>query len=384
MITKTEMKGYYLYDSTNIISEGVRKKIHSQCELFSEEIGKCVEIPLKKRKNILMKLCRRIPLCPDGIDWKSIYRNLDADYIYIRKIPVTLSFLIFLKKVKKKCSSTVIVIEIPTYPYDEEMKREEGILFRPILYRDMLGRQLLYKYVDYVSVMGRVGKKLWRIPAIKTFNGVDLDVFSERNPIEHNGVIRLVCVANFARYHGIDKLLYGLEEYYGNGGDRLVEVYLAGAGVVSSLIDIVDKTKYIKNKVFFKGVLNVMQVKKLYDECDIGVVSLGYSRIGLSYNTTIKSKEYLAVGIPFIGDTEIDVLNGKDYNFYRQITDYDKTVDFHEIIQFYDEIFQGGKMQSMVNIAHEMRQYAELHVSRKKAMQDVCDSVKIEYERRRK
>lgn len=371
------MIGYYIYEDGSNVPYGVRKKIKNQVDVFEKNLGECYELPIGTDTSFIGKIKKRVSLISNGVKWDDGIKAAKADYVYIRKSLFTLDFVSFIKKIKKINIHNKIIIEIPTYPYDGEII-SSGIKMWPLLLKDRIARKYLQTYVDYLAVIGRANDKIWNIPVIHICNGVQMDKIRLRVPQNNSEEsIKLVCAANFSQYHGIDRLLKGLECYYRNDGDKKVEVHLAGDGPeLQSLKNIVDKSDYLKPYVIFYGKLNSNEINELYDKCDLGIVTLGYSRIGLDYNTTIKSKEYLAAGLPFIVDTDIDVLDSdKNYPFIYKVEYGESELNIGDIIEFYEKNITYD-LNNRVRIADEMRELAQECADFEINMQKVIDVIK--------
>ena len=93
-------------------------------------------------------------------------------YRYFYSSPWFISYLKFLKKINLK-----VILEIPTYPYDGEVKDNFFTKW------DKKYRKELHKYVDK-GVTYSNDKKIWGITCINISNGIDLDEIKLRNKKE--------------------------------------------------------------------------------------------------------------------------------------------------------------------------------------------------------
>ena len=96
---------------------GVAKKIRNEMKAFNlhgieTEVVYVQELPKWKKA---------LPFS-SSFDWDSVdVRN--ADYLYIRWEPVSAPFLRFLKRCRQNNPGIRTVMEIPTYPYLDELKK---------------------------------------------------------------------------------------------------------------------------------------------------------------------------------------------------------------------------------------------------------------------
>ncbi len=93
---------------------------------------------------------------------------------------------------------------------------------------------------------------------------------------------------------------------------------------------------------------------ELYDICDVGVVSLGCYRIGISRLSAIKTREYAAKGLPMILSGYIDVFPQEKYNFLQLVPEDDTPVNIEQMIAWYDELC-GINGEKRVELAKNIR-----------------------------
>ncbi len=99
----------------------------------------------------------------------------------------------------------------------------------------------------------------------------------------------------------------------------------------------------------------------VFDKCEIGISSLANKEIGVTCSSTLKSKEYLAKGLPIISDTMLDVfVNQNKYFFYILKNDF----NINELINFYDSVYTARDKQTIID---DIRTFAE----------QTCDMYKV-------
>ena len=59
--------------------------------------------------------------------------------------------------------------------------------------------------------------QIWGIPTICSSNGIDFDLVSIRKVEKKRESINLIAVAGLAKWHGYDRILRGMGEYYKEG-----------------------------------------------------------------------------------------------------------------------------------------------------------------------
>ena len=79
---------------------------------------------------------------------------------------------------------------------------------------DKLTREQLKKYIDRVVVIAYEGI-VFGIPSINITNGINVEQIKLKQHSEiNNNVIELIGVGNIDFWHGYDRIIYGLKEYY--------------------------------------------------------------------------------------------------------------------------------------------------------------------------
>ena len=344
--------------------DGVQKKIIDQVDAFIK-YGLSVDIIsyyagntiLIDKKNMSTKVLGKGRSKFDVIrEAATICYNYEA--FYIRYPKSDFRFLEFLKKIKSN-SNKKIVIEIPTYPYDAQGK--ETLKGRVIGCIDKLCRKQLHKYVDrVVTFTGE--SQIFGIKTINTINGFDFSKVSPKNQdIDVQKNISLIAVSAMFVLHGYDRLINGLANYYRNGGKRNIVLHLVGQGAsIITYKKIVEKND-IGSHVIFHGKLFGEELYSLYSGIAAGVNSLAIHRENLKVESTLKTKEYSAMGLPIISSSYVDALSKMGNEKFVFMAPADES---------YIDI---DKMQAFIDRIYSEHSVAELHEMIRKDAFGVCD-----------
>lgn len=223
------------------------------------------------------------------------------DMIYIRSFyNVNPSMLKMLNKLHN--AGIKIVMEYPTYPYDIETKNQPFNYFIIFLLNRIFRKQL-YKYVDRIVTFTDL-EEIEGIKTIQMSNGVDFSTLPLKRKKEKSNTINLIAVAEIHYWHGLDRVIKGLGEYYNKEKPISTEVNLTIIGdgdrkLIDLLIKLVINLK-LKNHVKFVGYKSGEELDTLFEEADFGIASLARHRSGISKIKTLKNREYAARGLPFI------------------------------------------------------------------------------------
>jgi hypothetical protein len=369
------MKGAYICSANAERLEGnagVFRKIKAQAVTLGELTGSCSVVFYEPPVSKISKTIARLPFTGGGNVFPNPTSLDDCDYVYIRKPHITSEFIKYLKAQRESCGDRLLILlELPTYPYDKEMSEFKNI---SLLAKDRAGRKKLVGLVDRIVTFSD-DDEIFGVPTIKSFNGVDLHSVELRKcnwePTKDNP-LEILCCARFSKWHGIDRLIEGLHNYYAEGGNRDIRIHMLGVGPELPMLESMVRDGKLEDKVCFHGFKQQSMMDEFYDKCSFAVGSLGVHRLGLTCTSTLKSREYLAKGIPFIYAGDIDVLKKTDFPYAKQVPSDDSPINIDELIEFHDGLYAHA---TQAEIAKRMRDFAIANVSMEQAMSPVADFI---------
>ena len=132
------------------------------------------------------------------------------DFVYLRSNHNANPFTIHMVKRMKKAGMKV-VMEIPTYPYDQEYFNKS---MRRQLIQDRLFRKKFAKQLDAIVTFAEEDF-IFGQQTIKISNGIDFNSVRMKKTSTHpTNELHLIGVAEIHRWHGFDRVIKGLVEYY--------------------------------------------------------------------------------------------------------------------------------------------------------------------------
>ncbi|MBE0472140.1 MAG: hypothetical protein IBX55_21860 [Methyloprofundus sp.] len=152
-----------------------------------------------------------------------------------------------------------------------------------------------------------------------------------------SGIFKIVYIASeFKEWHGLDRLLNAAQDYCGN---QIIEVNLIG---MLSPEQVASLQGIKKINVTFKlhGKLSHIESLQIINECDLGIDSLALDRLGFTVSSTLKSKEYIALGKPFISLTPDQDLIEFENKLWFKPSLRNETFDFLEVVNWFNSIDQ--------------------------------------------
>ena len=294
------------------------------------------------------------------------------EFVYARCFMNANPWLIrFFKRLRK--AGIKAVTEIPTYPYDNEFSNSSDWNMRMDLWMDKHLRNRLYRQMEAVVTFSDA-TQIFGQRTIRISNGVDFDSTPLHQPpilLERAGevALHLIGVAEVHFWHGFDRVLAGIGEYYKKGGKCQVVFHIVGGVHPNYMQDIpqapgfqvlIDKYD-IQDHVIFHGTMFGQQLDDVFNQCQFAIGSLGRHRSGITVIRTLKNREYATRGIPFVYSEQDSDFDHQPYVLKAPADE--SPIDIQQILDFMDHFTMKPE---------EIRKTVE-HLSWKIQMQRVVD-----------
>lgn len=298
-----------------------------------EKLIKIAELP-----NRNFKLLKQISFY--NTFYKSVYKflihsDIRFEFAYIRNMFFCVNSVRLLKKLRK--DSIKVVMEIPTHPVEDEYRLIRNIFRKNLLLALNRLSKFHSKYVNIYAVIGDQCKEYFGRKAINIKNGIDVENTPVKKTAVNEDEIHILAMATMAKWHGYDRLIQGLYEYYKDGGHKEIFIHMVGNDGDGSFADWkkLALSLDLDKRVIFEGYLTGVNLHSVIDKCDIAVSSLAGHRKNIYITSELKSREYMARGLPFIFSTNDEILeNAKGYCF--KVSNDDSNIDFNILIDFVD------------------------------------------------
>ena len=371
-------------------AKGFLKKVISQCNVFKREFGNVYLYISRKDEAVLYKVEKnglqeidtfkynklsvfneesRIRKIKGFLRYNSFLEYLNEiihlykiDVLYLRNSYPTRKLMNILDNKK-----LVKILEYPTYPYEEEYKKIQPKLEHILFWNNKPKK--IEELVDLV--VGISAEKNLNVDEkfILINNGIQLEGLNIKKQNKKN-YLNLLSIANVAFWHGYDRIIKGLHEYYKINPEKEVFYHCVGEGPELTNLKKLTKELNLEKYVIFHGTKTGEDLDKVVDECDIALGSLGNHRKGLYADSALKNREYCARGIPFVIASD-DQDFPETFPFVYRIPKDDSPVDINQVIKWYENL-----IKEHPNYSIEMRKYAEENLSWDAKMKPVIEKIK--------
>lgn len=327
------------YQVEGLIQNGVDVKL---CYLVIDEHGyhkRMINDTIIENygKSFLAKINKRI--CYNSL--KKYILKEHINFLYVRHDLNANPFLVsFFKALKKR--NINIILEIPTYPYDDEFIhaswKDRLQNYTDKLYRNCLSKTL-YKIVTFTDF-----SQIWGIQTINISNGIDFNAVKLKSNNKTNiDELNLIGVADIHAWHGYDRVIRGMINYYKYNRDIKVYFHIVGNGIEQVINDLkqITRDNNLSEFVKFYGPKSGLELDLLFDFADFGIASLARHRSNIVNIKTLKNREYAARGIPFIY-SEIDS-DFENMPYVLKAPANEESIDICRIIDFYSRLNMTAK-----------------------------------------
>lgn len=356
---------YVTYEDSVVQAIGIRKKMQAQYRVFKNVFGEAYYTLyrgqmmhlytggtlLEKELAFTKKECNAVI--------RSWIERYHISRVYVRHYSADRQEILFYRYMNE--AGIRFAVEFPTvFPdsigiIDSKIVAAEDTYYKNRM-REYVRCCTAYQPLDHV----------YGIPCIPLVNGVDMAEQPLKKIRRPDGRVILLAVATYTKWHGHERVIEGMHEYYAGGGGRDIIFHIVGSGgqlgYYENLVEEYGLQKYVN----FCGVLSGKELDEIYDASDLAMGDLGIYKVGLQSGAPIKEREYCARGIPFIYGHD-DMSFGEDNYYARQIPNDKTPVDMRMVLAFYDRMYDGRDFRT------DMRQYALDKLTWDKILQPLID-----------
>ena len=286
-----------------------------------------------------------------GMRWAA--ENLDIDMVYIRRIFCSPFHLKTLEIFKKK--GIVTIEEIPTYPYDELNKHYTALSYKAAAVMDKMYRTKYHRYLDRFVTFSK-HTEIFGVPAICLDNGVDFDTVRFTPTVFPDDRMDMIAVSAMSPCHGYERAIEGIKNYMASDPEIPVYLHLVGDGQERSYWEELTAKYNLQDYVIFHGHRTGDELIEIFDRCQIGLSILGMYKMGMEAVSPLKTREYAAMGKPFVyANSELNI--DENTPFCMRVANDATPLDINAVLSFYRSV------KAIPQICETMNSFAKEHYS---------------------
>lgn len=298
-------------------------------------------------------------------DLMAALENLDAAYdlVYMRYMPVFAGAPRALKKCRRRGAR--LVVEHHTFPF--RYARSSALWMQPFFWYNDRVFDRIAPLVDLHAVMGDAPQTLLGRPVISITNGVDVDGLPLHQGLKEPADLHMLALASMSCWQGYDRLIRAMAAY---PGPEKVVLHLAGSegdGSLAAWMKLAQEEN-LGDRVVYEGELHGEKLDALVDRCDIGVGSLAIYKRRIQNVITLKLREYMARGLPFLYTVEKTDVPWEEA-FSLQVPNDDSPIDMAQVAAFIHRV------RADEGISRRMRAHAARYMTWDPIMRSVLERV---------
>ena len=251
------------------------------------------------------------------------------ELVYIRRLLQRIFFSNKFFRAMK--NSAKVIYELPTYPLDPSDRLSDRFNERVEM---MYFKLFVEPGLDLVAVCLQ---KDCVLPEkyLPFSNGIDAQRYKPGKIPELKEEFTCIAFAHVRYWHGYERVIEGIKKYQGPYTLRF-DIYSNENNTTEELKKAAAKYGLMDNIVFHEAV-PLEEMSGAAAGCHIGIGGLAYHKRGAALDTSLKSKEYAALGLPFIYEVP-DMSINENWPYHFRIPQDDTPIDFEKVILWYKSL----------------------------------------------
>jgi len=392
------MKIIYIFTSPSLTTSSVQTKVISQINglinagaichgsFFTTSIENNIKFndniefyPVKKtNKKYFNNLFQRKELDLTLLEYISSEYS-KVDFFYIRYPGATKHFFEIIKKFGSK-----IILEHQSKELDEirSLMAENKFGFKPSKLMSWYQYSFLPYFLEYyygpkisknikasVSVTNEIGKYQARKGCKNTLvitNGINAKKYNIKKStqlIDELNLLFLKGSSGYSPWNGFDRLIKSIDEYISKTPDGIkIKLLVYGHHVQGEISQ--------RNYLFEGGFVSGTELDEVIQKAHIGVSGIQVYLKNFKEGTSLKVREYVARGLPFIYAYTDPDLNEDSKEFALEFPNDDSVIDMEKVIEFAKKALEDKELPQ------KMRKYAEEHLDYEVKMKQLLEQLK--------
>jgi glycosyltransferase involved in cell wall biosynthesis len=346
---------YLTFQEDSVLYAGVVKKIRGQSAAFAK-LGFSVTYSLWQENNFRFQgnVSQTVPISAEHGIMKRFYeiaaehlQHHTYDVLYVRLDMIDFG-VVQLLRTARAAGVQKIILEIPNYPYLDtyrnsyrfvENKVQRAVSAVKVNLRaaqDQFAGPKLRGLCDAVILFGDDAQTFYGVKAMNATNGINCDALPAVPWPKSGSTIQLIGVAGTLWWQAYDRVLQGMHNYYAKNKKPQYDFRFTLVGGDAKEMPEFRKmveTLGLADRVEMPGFKTGNDLQVFYNRADVGISTLGCFRRGITRCSSLKAREYAAVGLPFLYAYDDDSLPG-DVAWALRVPNDETPVDMERLAQF--------------------------------------------------
>lgn len=211
-------------------------------------------------------------------------------------------------------------------------------------------KKILRKIATGITVSNDIDKyekKYYsRYPTKVISNSIDvLSVPQRTAPVFDGNELKMIMISGWkSEWLGLDLLIRSMQEYKGKAK---LTLYFAGEPYEPHK-EMAEQLQH--HKIIFEGYLSGEKMDALFNECHIAIGTLAEYRLGIKEASNLKTRDYMARGIPFVvGYHDTDLINNEEWKpFFYGIEQPENGFSFQKILDFAEAVLKNKEHSTIM------------------------------------
>lgn len=346
---------YLTFQEDSILYAGVVKKIKGQSAAFAK-LGFNVTYSLWQGNDFQFygNVSKTIPISADHGVMARFYAiaaehlaHHHYDVLYVRLDMIDFG-VIKLLRTARTTGVKKIILEIPNYPYLDTYRNSYQFVKKKLrravsavkvnirALQDQFAGPKLRNLCDAVILFGDDAETFYGVKAMNATNGINCDILPAIPWPKTGNAIHLIGVAGTLWWQAYDRVLQGMHNYYAQNPESQYDFHFTLVGGDAKEIPEFHKmveSLGLTDRVETPGFKTGKNLQAYYDRADVGISTLGCFRRGITRCSSLKAREYAAVGLPFLYAYDDDSLPG-DVAWALRVPNDNTPVSMERLAQF--------------------------------------------------
>lgn len=175
---------------------------------------------------------------------------------------------------------------------------------------------------------------MYGVPTLNVRNGIDTEAVQVRKKTDNGYDFNIISVAMISSWHGYDRMIKGIADYYHNGGNINILYSVIGDGEEKCNLEQLVKNNHLEEHVVFTGIKLANELDEYYNHADVALEMLAGFRRTKGSISSIKMAEYFAKGIPVVCATEKQQYSEEIQKYCFLVENDDSNVNIDGLIRF--------------------------------------------------